>query len=237
MSKQDNAESFKTASGLPDDYDGVITDATFTTDANIQDGEVLILRLTVQPDEESGYEEQVKDLTLGKGWETVDGGKTARAENGKDLKIISNSKYGKLLDRVALDEKDGGLGLGEMMAERGSAKKAETWVGLKFHWINEKDTFTTKEGTEKTYYTFLPTEFIGDESSSSNGSTADEDKPKKAAPATGNKALKAKLTVLAKKAESSDDFQEKALEVDGVAEDDDLLDAVVSGRLYEEVTA
>lgn len=110
------------SSGLLDDADIEITGAEFNYDAEYDDGDTLILILSGTSNQE-GWEDFTQFLSIGKGWESPDQGKTAI---GRD-NFNKNSQYGRWI-QGAIDS-----GAGDVIQGRGFPDVAAIWLGLKFH--------------------------------------------------------------------------------------------------------
>ncbi|MCL6558025.1 MAG: hypothetical protein K6U74_04335 [Firmicutes bacterium] len=233
----ENFNPWETESGLPDDFNLTITEAWFAKDARYKDGEVLLLHWqgTVEKD---GEEEELENPIIfpcGSGWDSYDGGKTAEHEKGRK-RFIGSSVYGRLIDRCVKD-----LGMMDLMLKRGDPKAAKVWVGLKFHLKREKIEFGSKlEPIER----LMPDKFLGEVRSGKltppkGTKTKAEPKPepepepeeKTEAKAESSdkkkKLLLAKLQAIAKKAETFEEFYEKAVEIEGVTDDEEILAQVI----------
>lgn len=236
--------TWTTTTGLLDEWTGVVSDAHFKTDAQYQNGEVLILQLDfATEDSEDGTWSET--FPCGKGWSTKDGGKNAKHESGAARGFNKATAMGKLIDRCV-----GELGMMDVLGGRGPATKAEVWVGLNFHFKRETEEYEIR-GEKRTSNRALPIEFLGEGEGESKpaakasgtakkaaSSTAAEDKvaaakakaaAKKAAEAGGGDEdpIKAALTSLATEHDTHEAFLDAAMEVEGVMDDDDLLASVV----------
>lgn len=153
--------SWKTGSGLLDDFDFSIEEAWFGTHEKYGDTVLLNLRGIAEQDVDGNIEvvddEQVLLFSCGDGWEVAKGGTLATHSAGKDT-FINNSNMGRLINAV--------VGLGDEVLEemqgRGETYEADTWVGLKFHIERKQFTFKDRQtGEATTYEVPLPTDFLG----------------------------------------------------------------------------
>lgn len=226
-------DSWTTTSGLLDDYELTITEAWFAKDANYQNGEILIFRIkgTTDSDDTPDIEES---YPCGRGWESLDGGKTARHESGKQRGFNKQTAYGQLIDRCVE------LGLGETLRSRGDAWEAKVWPGLRFHIKREEQEFSIKGETRKVSRP-LPVAFLGEGGASEGAGATSAPAPASNGAATNgtvDKVLQAKLKSAANKAGSSTEFIDLAMEIPGVTDDDELLNRVLdetASGLYAEL--
>lgn len=220
--------TWETETGLPDDFEYTIKDAAFLKSAEVKNGEVLFLQLTGDTDEGDEYELRIQ---CGPGWESLDGGKTARHESGNAKKgFNSNAHYGLWIDRCIKE-----LNIGEVLGAKGEATEAKVWVGFKFHLKQKQFGFKNSQtGEDVSYSRLLPEAFLGEAGSASSKPAA------KSEPATngsasngasngaGNKVLMAKLKAEAKKHDTHEAFVDAAMEIAGVTDDDDILNSVIA---------
>jgi len=233
----ENFNPWETESGLPDDFDLTVREAWFAKDARYKDGEVLLLHWQGAV-EKDGEEEELETPIIfpcGSGWNSYDGGKTAEHEKGRK-RFINSSIYGRLIDRCVKD-----LGMMDLMLRRGDPRVAKVWEGLKFHLKREKIEFGSKlEPIER----LMPDKFLGEvkggkltPAKATAARPKQETKPKEEAEAKEEtvagsddkkrKLLLAKLKAEAKKAASFDEFYEKAVEIEGVTDDEEILAQVI----------
>lgn len=245
-----------TDSGVLENYILTVEDAWFTTDARYNNGETLLLKWkghavdaeTGEPVSFSEDEEEMEvSFPVGKTeqWSSPDGGKTAVKAGGRNKPHV-NSAFGKVITRALADEKtqvvDGvkGFGIGGLLQSRGASQtEAKIWVGLKFLMRNEETNYGGEIGTKGR---IMPVAFEGEADGGVAGSSATSTPRGETGTAAGgssNKALEAKLTVLAKNSDSHSAFVDKALDIDGVADDEALLASVVdeTNGLYSKVKA
>lgn len=220
--------------GLPDDFELVIERSYFGTDARYQGGERLLLIWEgTSPDPEIG--EQNCWFGCGAGWATNDQ-KIAFHERRKKAQFNQNTPYRRMINKVINMKDENGQyvyapdrpcrGHEEVMrilTERDSengAKNAEVWLGMKFRMKRERVDYGP--GIEPRDV-LLPVEFLG----LATQGAAPAASIGKTETATVNKVLQAKLIGLARKSENHDEFQEAAVEIEGVVEDSDLLNDVM----------
>ena len=221
-----SGSTWETETGLPDDFSFEITDASFTRSAEVKGGEQIYLNLVGDTDTIGQYE---LHLPVGPGWDTLDGGKTARHESGNAKKgINNNTDYGKFIDACIKE-----LDLGSVLAPRGEATEAKVWVGLKFHMKQKEFSFPDKQnpGQNVEYYRLLPQAFLG-EVGGEEKAPAKESKPagsgsNGATNGAAAKVLLAKVKAEAKKHDTHEAFVDAAMNIDGVADDEDLLTQVI----------
>jgi hypothetical protein len=117
-------------SGLIDKVSAKIVDAIFGTDPNYQNGEVPLLKLTLEsPD----IDPTVVSFSLGKDWEIRDQGERIENVKGK-FHINASSVYGKFIARVHDEMK-------VPMPDTSTPLLAKTWVGFSFFWEREEFTY------------------------------------------------------------------------------------------------
>jgi hypothetical protein len=201
------------SSGLVEECDFYVDRARFGYRENYMQGTVPLLILEGHsPDSE--VEEVV--YPIGTGWRVVANGARIEHESGEKKRIVRTSMYGRLISRVV--EELGHEGL----MDRGSPYEAKVWVGYGFHLRREKFEFKglEREGRQVQTERLMPVQIIR---------TPDEARSE-AAPESGPaedkvKASPALLATLIKLARSSDrsEFQARALEVEGVVADQNLL--------------
>lgn len=181
--------SWKTTSGLLDDFDFDIEEAWFGLNDRFGDTLLLNLRGIASQEGEVVDEEHVLLYSTGEGWEAAKGGREANHSAGKTT-FVNNTNIGRLIDAI--------VGLGDevigVLSERGDTWQADTWEGLRFHIERKQFSYRNREtGEQVTYEVPLPTDFLGEVE-------AEEEAPKKApakkggakAPAKGGRKPKAK---------------------------------------------
>ena len=214
---------WETDSGFKEDFTMRVDTAEFKTREDMGDQMVLELVGT-------DYDDQ--DLvtcvySVGKGWETADGSSILNFKPQR-VRFNSQTKAGRLVDRIVeLLGPDQAVSLGD-------PKEAKTWVNLVMHIVVEEREYSF-QGTTGITRDNLPTEIWlsekdylasrGAGASVTGSKKADEVRQKLAKTKTPTPLL-AKLDGYAKTAQSHDEFMEKALTHDEVAEDDELVTQV-----------
>lgn len=240
MSDRKIPEGWQTSSGLAvDNADVTIEEVVFRYDANYNNGDTLVAVFTMR----GGDGEEIEQFfPCGKNWEPADKGARARHDSGKTKGFNRSSAYGKWCDSaLATDAFD-------VITERGLATEAAVWIGLRFHVVSEKESFTIGgETRERT--SIVATKFLGVDGDTK---TPSESKPssstasgpaKEQANGDGgglSPALRAKLAAIAKKHDTHDGFMEEAFGVDGVLSDSIAEQAVMDtsdGGLYASARA
>lgn len=211
----------KEVKGGFDRYEATVDGAEFITSEDYQNGEVPLLELhlgNLVTDDGHTQDEWSLSFSVGNGWEIVDNGRGVQYAKDPSRTHSSRSKHGLLVNRI-IDEGDlqGAL---EVLTERGAPNEADVFEGLRFVW--ERDSFDYG-GDIGDVEVVLPVEFVGVDDGSADRSNAASNGDGGA----DRKKVEAKLKALAKKAADHDEFQDAALEIDEVLNDDDLLDDVV----------
>lgn len=159
MSEQDY-DPFAPSTGLPDDFDAVVKAAWFEYDPEFNNGQSLVLKLTLQTDEEDFGKDGngTGDLLLstGKGWTTNDRGATAVRDDGNTRKGFHQSTAYHLWIDGAI--KCDGAEKVLRSADRGDPRKAAMWVGTAWH-INRKTVSYGGDIGDKDK--LVPTKFLG----------------------------------------------------------------------------
>ena len=154
--------SWKTGSGLLDDFDFTIEEAWFGTNEKFGDAVLLNLRGIAEEEDEDGNlvvtdDEHTLLYSTGDGWEVAKGGREATHAAGKTT-FVKNTNMGRLIDAVV------GLG-GEVIDEmsgRGDTFEADTWENLRFHIERKQFSYRDRETEEKISYEVpLPVDFLG----------------------------------------------------------------------------
>lgn len=166
-------------------------------------------------------------MSIGKGWQIVDKGMRVERTDGKPPKFNDQTKYGKLIARVADMP-----GLPEILESRGEPVNAEVWQGLRFHISQEEVDYGGEIGKKRLE---LPDAFIGIDDDGEglsvfNGPTS-EDAAKAAVTAQlGATELspREQLQQLAQGASSFQTFIAAALAVPGVMDDKELYAEVAN---------
>jgi len=203
-------DSWDLDSGLPDDFDFYITDASFGYREEYMNGEVpLLIWQGESPDED------IESIIwpCGQGWEVTRGG--AEVEHPKRTRFVKTSMMGKLINRVVNE-------LGVDMRSRGKATEAKVWKGLGFHMRREEIEYGSgileDRGGKTTH--LMPVAVLEKPAKAKAGEVeAKAEKP-------SAEVVEKKLALLAKKL-SREDFQKKAMDMPEVVENDDLLARVL----------
>ena len=199
-------EDYELESGLPDDFDAMITRSWFDFKPEYQKGTVPLLLL----DLEGGEIEPLNvAFSIGAEWKIVEGGKRVEHPKGKK-RFVATSMIGHLIDRVVNK-------IGIEMWERGFPTEAEIWTGLAFHWMREEFSYgpgiLEEKGGKTTH--LMPTDYLPDYKIG-----------EAAAPAVELE-LESKLAALAKASEDFNSFAKAALKVPGVGGNPKLINSVL----------
>jgi hypothetical protein len=156
----------------------------FAKPPNYREGKqtVLQVRGVASVEDEVVDEEKESYYSLGDGWEPDDGGESATHGSGK-TQFNSNSSMGKFIVAAV------GLGdeVTDILKSRGETFQAETWRGLRFHFVRTEFEFKDrKTGESNIYAVDLPTEFLGEDSGDDKPAPAP--KPKTSPRSRGKKA-------------------------------------------------
>lgn len=239
-------------SGLLDNFEFTVTNAFFAPHEKYMNGEVTLLNWEGTTDSLDVPLMHVW-YSLGGGWESKDGGLTIVHDSGNADKYFNkSSQIYKIISRCRDDFK-----ITAILEKRGDPFHAATWNSLKFRMQNETQPgIRGAEGKDKT----MPVEYLGEVGSAgTNGSSA----PQAAASGAGVETPQAKMARLkAEKAAAAngadttpatlrdqvvailtanDDFdtaQAACLELDGIMDDDDLVQGLMDADgLFAEVKA
>ena len=208
MTDEKMKDSWDLDSGLPDDFDFYITDASFGYREEYMNGEVpLLIWQGESPDED------IESIIwpCGQGWEVTRGG--AEVEHPKRTRFVKTSMMGKLINRVVNE-------LGVDMRSRGKATEAKVWKGLGFHMRREEIEYGSgileDRGGKTTH--LMPVAGL-EKPAKAKAGEVEAEKP-------SAEVVEKKLALLAKKL-SREDFQKKAMDMPEVVENDDLLARVL----------
>lgn len=152
-------DSWKTTSGLLDDFDHEWREVWFGTDARFGEGKTLLLvaRGPAFIEGEEVDEEHTLFYSCGDGWKEAKGGREAKHSSGK-TSFTDNSNIGKLIDRLV----ELGPEIIKELKARGETFQADTFEGLRFHMERKKFQFKNrKTGEASEYEVVLPTDFLG----------------------------------------------------------------------------
>lgn len=224
MTSTDEWGQTDTSSAFCRDYTGIVKEPFFGCNPKIGEGRQLLLHLPVLIESvfDEAYVERVGEeetilLSLGKDWETPDGGETAVHGSGNAQKNVhASSAYGMLLDAVVgrvqnygdnavgrTDGEDLEVDLTEaapVLRERGSTTEAAIWADTRweFHEVafDYGEDKKKGDGSHITSQRSMPTKFLG---------VGDEPAKKEAKPAAAKKetAKEKAARVKAEKAETA----------------------------------
>lgn len=160
MAHDEEFDPFATTTGLADDLDITIRNFRFGLDPAYtnQDGEMTLTGICdfVSDDPDVGTNGTIENqfLTIGKGWEAIDGGKAVQREDGRP-KGFNNSTYmGAIIDACMSIDPDKMRGRFEQT--KLSPMDAGYWEGLTLH-VEQ----TEYKAFDKTRTRLLPTEVKG----------------------------------------------------------------------------
>lgn len=237
------ADTYELSAGLHDDTNVKVEFATFRTDPQYNNGKTLLLVLAMTPDDGTDTFEHM--LSIGGDWQTPDGGFTVQHPSSAQRKFNKTSNYGKWLTACeALPA------LWDVITDRGPATDARVWEGLRFH-VSVHEEERTFNGETTTRPVMLPDVFLGVEGASVVGQRPQPQQltqqPATATPAMtpqeriaaaraaaaskpaqqSNLGLAdeqhAQLVTLAQSSSDHQDFLIKALDLDWVIADDELM--------------
>ena len=208
MTNKSNAtrDDFELDSGLPDDFDAVITRSWFGHKEEYQGGRVPLLLFDLEGPE---VEPMNVGFSIGADWKIVDGGKRVEHPRGKK-RFVKSSMIGHLIHRVVEP-------MGIPLWDRGFPTEADIWTGLAFHWKREEIAYGAgilEDRGGKTVH-LMPTDHLPD---FAVGETA--------AP-TVEPELESKLSALAKASDDYKSFAKAALKVPGVSDNSKLINDVL----------
>jgi len=216
---KERESAWETESGLLESADFWITRAYFGTlpqYASDYGNPTLCIWEGYSPD--TGTEHRVI-WPLGAGWEAIESG--TKCQHPKRQKFIRTSIYGRLLDRVM---KELGEECKRTLLERGLPTEARVWEGLGFRLEMEELEYAglLEARGGKTRH-LMPTAFLGVKEKV-------EERKVEIAPE-----LLEKLKSLAKLMDNLTEWQKKAIALEGVAGNADLLGKILdpSGALYK----
>ena len=252
MAHDEEFDPFATTTGLADDLDITIRNFRFGLDPAYtnQDDEMTLTGIcdfaTDDPDVGTNGVIENQFLTIGKGWEAIDGGKAVQREDGRP-KGFNNSTYlGAIIDAcLALDENK----MRSRMEEtKLTPMHAGYWEGLQLHMEQTEYTAFDKKRTR-----LLPTEVKGwgaAKPKAAKKAAAKKVAAKKAAPKVEEpevdplEALREQIVAIAKTSEDDGGatFIERCYtEIDGLDANDEamaLVDDVESeGSIWQTVGA
>lgn len=156
---------FKLGSGLLSDYDFSIEKAWFSTSADYNDGQSMLLFLEGTATDSDGdtHPDHQERYSVGADWSTTDGGKTVISDKGAKF-ITKTSMYGRFIaaaqDCVSETIDSKGMDILERRSDK-PGTEAAIWVGLSFH-LSEVE-FDFGKGKNKLDPTTrnMPTSYLG----------------------------------------------------------------------------
>lgn len=225
-------DQFVTESGRLEDFEFTVTDAYFATVPGYMDGQQWFLHWVGTTDSEGqpimdreGYHPSWR---LGDGWESLDGGKTV--QHPTKSHYHRQTPAGELIDAIAdiTSDEEGKPVFDPDPLDGADPTTCDWYVGKKFQ-MKEITRKYEIDGQQRKSVRTLPVEYLGEaDGAAAAPAPAAESTDEGSAPATGaSKATLTKLKVLAKKSADFEAFESAALELDGVVEDDALLESVV----------
>lgn len=257
MTDQNEWGATDSSSNFCRDYIGTVKEPFFGFNAKIGDGRTLLLHLPIEVEEvfDEAFSERVGEeetilLSLGKDWDTPDGGETATHGSGNANKPVhASSAYGMLLDAVVgrvanygdncKGRTDGEelevdlSGAKEVLSERGAVTEAGIWDGTRweFHEV-AFDYGMDKSDPPKPIVSqrSMPTRFLG---------VAGEDKAKSAGKKPAAKKAAPKETAKEKAERLKAEKAEAAASSNGDSEaaTDPFADLEVSDELRAQLVA
>lgn len=237
-----SSEDWGTETGLFSDYEGIVTDAWFQTDSNVQDGNVYMLSLEIKT-EDPDHAQVFERYTCGPDWVSVDGGKTV--QHPSKSKFNRNSQMGRLIDRIIE------IGAVDVLGGRGTPRDAGIWAGTTWYMegVTSKGKIRSGPNAGQDYESTknFPTKFLG---LVNPGETKADMSALTAHSVTGMPEYAdgagwarhadfekvAALAPLAKVSVSHADFMDKAFALPGVMDNNDLVAALAedgTGSLYQ----
>lgn len=219
-------------SGLPDDFACTIERSYFGFDARYQGGQQLLLIWEISSDDPEVGEQRIV-WSCGNGWSSPDG-KVAVHERGYE-EFVKTSTIRRLVNRIFAENVPELKGAAEVLRQRDNElgpRNAKVWEGLRFHM--RRETLEFGKGLEP-QERLMPVKFLGVAGEKAKGKGApaakgeapgkETPKPAEEEPKPADKTakiLKGKLIKLAKECETQDEFVSKALDIEGVTDDDEL---------------
>ncbi len=213
--EKEQPSPWDTETGLANDVDGWIRNPKFGTKdeyaqavaaTGSEGGQMLLLDLVDENEEIVGSQ----GYSIGSGWIISDDGLSISHPKRKN--VVGSSMYGLLQNRVVKELKVD-------MAARGLPTDAKSWDGLGFHWLQQPH--ATVGGGEAT--SLMPVEVLTEKEAGKPAATTT--KAATTAPAVEGTTEKA-LAVIARTNDQAA-FQEKALAMSSVANNDALMASVL----------
>ena len=242
MPEQDYWDS-PTESGLPDDFTITIGAESFFAPSAILSGS-LALHIVGVADKHVFTADEPLLVTVGKGWQSLDGGHTVVHPDGK-IKFSEQTHLGSWVKKLAVE-----LGAKEAMRATGRTPlEAAFWHGMTLHLLRMGggETFMGKDGAQVTTKPrLMPTQFSGYQGASvppvTGGQTVAPAAPavdkvaeakakvaaaKAATTANGSSELEGKVRAMAAEHADYAAFEAAVLTLDGITDDDTLLAAAL----------
>lgn len=212
--------------GLPTDFVGTISSPKFAIPVDSQsDDPQPMLIVDIDNDEVDMTEQRIG---LGKGWVAQDKGARVEKEDGGKLVFNKQSKIGRLLDSIMVQDqfRKALVERAEQVGRMAGPFEAEFWDGITGTWIRNTSSFTDKTGEtrEFTYWTLENATIKGSGSGGAKKATGPAKKAAKKAAAGQT----AKEKALAKKAAAEAAAAETESTSDGGGSDLDLSDPVIA---------
>lgn len=208
--EEQEVSPWETEVGLPNDFDGWITNSRFGVRDEYQakvsesgGGEVLMFLMDLVDENNEAIGTQ--GFSVGTGWVVSED--KLEISHAKRRNVVNSSRYGQLQNRVRKE-------LGVKMEERGSPLQAKSWDGLGFHWLMQEH--EVLDGTQK--MGLMPVSLLG------------ERKPGAAAPTPAKAAPSSELELKLKEIAQQNDvkaFQKLALKMPEVVAVDELMASVL----------
>jgi hypothetical protein len=216
-----NADLWKLDSGLRADFDFTVHSAYFSTHADYQAGQQLLLFLIGT---DNSDEEPVEiRMSLGADWVTGDGGNTIRHPKSENKHIQKNSIYGHWIEHSLR------IPTLEQFLLTQDPRDARTWIGLTLHLDMAELTFGKNIDPQER---LMPTSLIGQQAQSAltepttparvDPATLVAEAKARKQPSTNGSGLRTEMIRLAKESPSFEEFLESALQNDDVLADTTL---------------
>jgi len=248
----ENYDAFTFSEGFEQIFDGVITDAYFAVD-NSYAPNALLMHWVVRNLETGEELPNPLKFSCGEGWITKDDGATAWHKEKPIEKMVfnKNSSYGSICLKCLEEFKMDSI-LAKRFNRRGPGfREAKGWIGLKFHFEPVQRHYRgldEKANRPK----IMPVEFLGEEDTGkkktgtiTKGATAKaEGKVESAAEKAKRllaekkgkggkeKTIEERLTDLAKESADFEEFVARALEMEEVMQDEELLAKVADPEAF-----
>ncbi len=210
--------------GLIDDFDFTIERSFFAPDSRYMDGSQVLLQWEGKTDNPDLPETHLW-FSVGKGWESTDGGKTIGHDSGRDGKYFNRStQIAKLIARCIDD-----FEIGDLLESRGTAFEAKVWEGLKFHIKSESIDYGGDIGTKSKQYPNRFLGVVGETQTKANGKGKTDARAKLEA-LKGGKGVTDLRSKVISTLQAAPDFstgQTAALNIDGVSDDEEILAGLI----------